>query len=85
MMALRSIGSCRSSTLDSVIAVANTDVEKANDVEIPTLRLTIDAMLTSTNVSLSFDRSCGFDKKLEQDRMTSGLRTQISLNAVTDL
>jgi hypothetical protein len=36
------------STSNSVIAAANTDVEMANDVEILTLRSTIDAPLVST-------------------------------------
>ena len=49
MTALRSIGSCRSSTLDSVIAAANTDIDvAANDVKILMLRSTIDALLVST-------------------------------------
>jgi hypothetical protein len=41
--------SCQSSTLDRVIAAANTDIDvAANDVEIPMLRSTIDALLVST-------------------------------------
>jgi hypothetical protein len=41
--------SCQSSTLDRVVAAANTDVDvAANNVEIPMLRSKIDALLVST-------------------------------------
>jgi hypothetical protein len=65
------------STSNSVIAAANTDVEMANDVEIQTLRSTIDAPLVSTRSrrSENVDESTtGWASKL----------TQISLNTVTD-
>jgi hypothetical protein len=71
------------STSKDVIEVTNSDVDvTANNVEITTFRSTIRPSLTSTNVSLSFDRSCGFDKKLEQDRI--GIRLTDKLNSVTD-
>ena len=72
------------STSKDVIEVTNSDVDvTANDVEIMTFRSTIRPSLTSTNVSLSFDRSCGFDMKLE--RQDQHPIDTDKLNSVTDL
>ncbi len=66
--------------LNNVIEVTNPDVDvKANNIEIPTLRPTIDALLVSTRSR----RSENVDESTTG--LASGLRTQISLNAVTDL
>ena len=54
------------------------DQSGANDVEIPMLRA-----MTSTNVSVSFDRSCGFYMELEQQ--DQHLIDTDKLNSVTDL
>ena len=68
------------STSNNVIEVTNPDVDvKANNVEIPTLRPTIDALLVSTRSR----RSENVDESTTG--LASGSRTQISLNAVTDL
>jgi hypothetical protein len=64
--------------IDNVIEVTN------SDVDVTLIRRSNRRYVTSTNVSLSFDRSCGFNKKLEQDKISIKL-TQISLNVVTDL
>jgi hypothetical protein len=69
MMVLRS--SCRSSTLDSVIAAANHDVDvTTNDVEIQTFRLMID---------------CRSEKMLTSPRQDQHLIDTDKLNSVNDL
>ena len=75
-------------TSNDVIEVAT---RRREDVEIPTLRLTIRPSQKSTNVvqvsteAVALTRSRSENVDESTTGLASGLRTQISLNAVTDL